>query len=116
MTKLVIDLDDQSSIEMGIKVLDAITGSVEVSNIKNVPPVVSETTTPLPAAPLPVQEVPTPVNISVKELNDGMVKVFGRLGSRTAIDAVLATYDGATSISTIDPSLYGELLVKVNAL
>ena len=122
MSKLVINLNDQESIETGLSVLNTVTcgntrpvgATQEVLKVDNTPaPPVQEA--PKAETPAPPAETPAP-NISVEELNAGMVEVYNRLGSRDPIMVVLATYNDATSISTIDPSLYGEVLAKVKAL
>lgn len=51
-----------------------------------------------------------------EELNAELVKEFQRLGDRGPIDTVLREKFNTTSITTLDPSQYDDLLAAVRAL
>ena len=67
---------------------------------------------PIPPAPASAEEPP---QMSPEELNTAIVAEYNRLGNREGIDKVLSEYN-VTSVTTLDPAVYTEVLNKIKAL
>ena len=76
------------------------------------PPPAPVTTVPPPVEPLP--EAPT-VQMTLEELNQGLVTEFHRLGSRDMIDATIKGF-GVGSANELAPDSYAEVLRDVQAI
>ena len=93
---------------------------IEVTNKTGKPVTVSATVevpAPVAAVPPPVEplpEAPT-VQMTLEELNQGLVTEFHRLGSRDMIDATIKGF-GVGSANELAPSDYQAVLDKVKAL
>jgi hypothetical protein len=79
----------------------------------SVPAPAPVTAVPPPVAPLPDA---SPDQMSLEELNAGLVAEFHRLGSRDMIEATIKGFCGETSASNLSPSDYQAVLDKVKAL
>lgn len=110
--------------EKPVDVPAPVTTKVELNSASHVAPspVVVETPVEVPATPVtavpppvePLPEAPT-TQITLEELNQGLVTEFHRLGGRDMIDATIKGF-GVGSANELAPADYQAVLDKVKAL